>query len=324
MPARSKSQQRLFGMVHAYNKGEFHGSRQLRRMVANLSKRISGDDARHFAETPHSGLPERKEKKAGALDPAIFSRDVLKCATPRVVRDADGTVQVLVPRGNVPSDALLVAEREVSPLLAAWYAKRRSRTPSDTDLRRMYDVVQADARLFRRLKALGLVEAIRSGRAVRNRIVHQPGYVPSRADSERALRDYADAERIAGKSEKRAQVMIHPDAVQAMYARIEPRIEAMANRVSDRSRRRRSFLGNIVSGTFDGALWGSLVGGLGAGALGAWLASKAPGGANVPPDVLRSRLIGSGIRCGLWGAGKGAIAGSAIGLGVGAWNGIRE
>jgi len=253
-------------MVHAYNKGEFHGGRQLRRMVSDLSKRISGDDARHFAETPHAGLPERKEKKAGVIDPAI----------------------------------------------------------SDTDLRRMYDVVQADARLFRRLKALGLVEAIRSGRAVRNRIVHQPGYVPSRADSDRALRDYADAERIAGKSEKRAQVMIHPDAVQAMYARIEPRIEAMANRVSDRSRRRRSFLGNIVSGTLDGALWGSLVGGLGAGALGAWLASKAPGGTNVPPDVLRSRLIGSGIRCGLWGAGKGAIAGSAIGLGVGAWNGIRE
>ena len=66
MPAQSKSQQRLFGMVHAYNKGEFHGSRSLRRRVAALSRRISDADARHFADTPHDGLPERKgqEKKA--------------------------------------------------------------------------------------------------------------------------------------------------------------------------------------------------------------------------------------------------------------------
>ena len=60
MPAKSKSQQRLFGMVHAYNKGELHGSRSLRRRIAAISRHISDEDARHFAKTPHDGLPEKK------------------------------------------------------------------------------------------------------------------------------------------------------------------------------------------------------------------------------------------------------------------------
>lgn len=59
MPAKSKSQQRLFGMVHAYNKGEFHGPRGLRARLARLSKHISDEDASHFAQTPHKGLPEK-------------------------------------------------------------------------------------------------------------------------------------------------------------------------------------------------------------------------------------------------------------------------
>lgn len=64
MPAKSKSQQRLFGMVHAYNKGEFHGSRALRKRIAELSRHISDEDARHFAETEHTGLPEKKAQVA--------------------------------------------------------------------------------------------------------------------------------------------------------------------------------------------------------------------------------------------------------------------
>jgi len=60
MPAKSKSQQRLFGMVHAYNKGELHASRELRRRIAAISRRISDADAKHFAKTKHDGLPEKK------------------------------------------------------------------------------------------------------------------------------------------------------------------------------------------------------------------------------------------------------------------------
>lgn len=60
MPAVSKSQQRLFGMVHAYNKGELRAGRRLTGMVARLSEGISDEDARHFAKTKHDGLPEKK------------------------------------------------------------------------------------------------------------------------------------------------------------------------------------------------------------------------------------------------------------------------
>ncbi len=60
MPARSRSQQRLFGMVRAYNEGEFRGSGALRRRIAELARRVSKDDAEHFARTPHEGLPEKR------------------------------------------------------------------------------------------------------------------------------------------------------------------------------------------------------------------------------------------------------------------------
>ena len=60
MPAKSKSQQRLFGMLHAFNKGEFHGGKGLRKRLSEMSRHISDEDARHFAETPHKNLPEKK------------------------------------------------------------------------------------------------------------------------------------------------------------------------------------------------------------------------------------------------------------------------
>lgn len=61
MPAKSKSQQRLFGMVHAYQKGEFHGSKELRARIKSLAQNVSKTDAKHFAQTSHKGLPETKE-----------------------------------------------------------------------------------------------------------------------------------------------------------------------------------------------------------------------------------------------------------------------
>ena len=73
MPAKSKSQQRLFGMLHAYNKGELHGSKSLMRKMKSMSGRISDEDARHFAETPHKGLPEKKASVKTAGRPAYGS-----------------------------------------------------------------------------------------------------------------------------------------------------------------------------------------------------------------------------------------------------------
>lgn len=61
MPSHSKSQQRLFGMVHAAQQGELkHPSGKIRSMAKSISK----SDVTHFAQTKHKGLPE---KAAGAV-----------------------------------------------------------------------------------------------------------------------------------------------------------------------------------------------------------------------------------------------------------------
>lgn len=90
--------------------------------------------------------------------------------------------------------------------------KKAEQAPSEEDLRRMYDIVQSDAKLTRRIEGLGfgrdgeayrkaairlrvmeLARVLRDGKRVRNRIVHAPGYIPSKQDADRALRQYADA-----------------------------------------------------------------------------------------------------------------------------------
>ena len=64
MPAKSKSQQRLFGMVHAIQKGEAKPS-QFSKKIREMAKRVDPQDARDFAATNTKRLPE---KKAGLLD----------------------------------------------------------------------------------------------------------------------------------------------------------------------------------------------------------------------------------------------------------------
>ena len=84
--------------------------------------------------------------------------------------------------------------------------------PSEPELRRMYDVVQADARLSKQLEGLGfgrtgdayrnaalklrlmsLMSVLRDGKNIRNDIVHKPGYIPSEQSSARALLEYSQA-----------------------------------------------------------------------------------------------------------------------------------
>jgi len=183
MPAKSRSQQRLMAMVHAYNKGEFHGSRSLRRRVASVARHISDSDARDFARTPHDGLPERKE---------------------------------------------------------------------DT--------------------------------------------------------------------EKKAQVIVRPETMQAIYAQVPVRDYAGAMvPASIRSERRRSFLGSVLYGTGAGAV----LGGLAAGGLGTFVASNAARTSSLPVDEARAKIIEAALRCGLWGAGRGAAAGSVLGAGLGVLDKVR-
>lgn len=63
MPAVSESQQRLMGMVNAYQKGELKNPSA---KVKSVAKHIKHDDARDFAKTKHKGLPEKKGEDKSA------------------------------------------------------------------------------------------------------------------------------------------------------------------------------------------------------------------------------------------------------------------
>ena len=174
MPARSRSQQRLFGMVHAYNKGEFHGPKGLRSRIAQLAKRVSDTDAAHFAGTSHAGLPE-----------------------------------------------------------------------------------------------------------------------------------------------KRAQLYARPDQADELMRLLAPYATNGASFV--RSSRRRSFLSRIVPGMLIGAAFG----GLGYGALGAYLTARAGRPPHLSPDEFAGKMRDAALQMGLWGAGRGALAGGAVGAGLGVLDKIR-
>jgi len=59
MPAKSKKQQRFFGMVHARQKGKDVGGPD----VEKVAKDIEPEDAEDFASTKHKGLPEKVKEK---------------------------------------------------------------------------------------------------------------------------------------------------------------------------------------------------------------------------------------------------------------------
>lgn len=58
MPAKSKKQQRLFGMVHACKKYGKCASNEVKKIANKISKK----DAEDFAKTSHKSLPEKVEK----------------------------------------------------------------------------------------------------------------------------------------------------------------------------------------------------------------------------------------------------------------------
>lgn len=62
MPALSKSQQRLFGMVHAIQSGKAKPGK-FSKKIRSLAKRVDPESVGHFASTETKGLPEKKDKK---------------------------------------------------------------------------------------------------------------------------------------------------------------------------------------------------------------------------------------------------------------------
>jgi hypothetical protein len=75
--AKSKSQQKFFGMVHAAQKGDKPASKK----VADVAKDIGKKDAKDFASTKHKGLPDKAEKKK--VDESILTENTLQAIVRR-------------------------------------------------------------------------------------------------------------------------------------------------------------------------------------------------------------------------------------------------
>lgn len=60
MPAKSKKQQKLFGIVHSCQKGS-KSSICKSEKIKKLTSSVKDDDAKDFAKTKHKGLPEKVE-----------------------------------------------------------------------------------------------------------------------------------------------------------------------------------------------------------------------------------------------------------------------
>ena len=63
--AKSKSQQQLFGMVNAVQKGEMDAPSE---KIASMAKSIDPKDVDDFAKTKHKGLPDKVEKEQAVVE----------------------------------------------------------------------------------------------------------------------------------------------------------------------------------------------------------------------------------------------------------------
>jgi hypothetical protein len=84
MPSKSKSQQRFFGMVDAFKKGELKNAS---KSIKKAAEGMSMDDVRDFAKTKHKGLPEKVEENFIRLTEGEL-RDLLRYSVMRVLSEA--------------------------------------------------------------------------------------------------------------------------------------------------------------------------------------------------------------------------------------------
>ena len=63
MPAKSKKQQRFFGMVRAAQKGKLKAKGD----IARAAESMKPEDVKDFAATKHENLPEKKATAFGRL-----------------------------------------------------------------------------------------------------------------------------------------------------------------------------------------------------------------------------------------------------------------
>lgn len=83
MPSKSKSQQRFFGMVDAYKKGELKNpSEKIKKAADGMTKK----EVKDFASTKHKGLPEEVGENKVRIKESYLKK-VVREAVSRVLRE---------------------------------------------------------------------------------------------------------------------------------------------------------------------------------------------------------------------------------------------
>ena len=70
MPAQSKSQQKLMGIVHAIQKGDAN-PKDFSKGAQQMAKDMDPKDVKDFASTSHKGLPDTKDEEIKKLKERI-------------------------------------------------------------------------------------------------------------------------------------------------------------------------------------------------------------------------------------------------------------
>ena len=107
MPSKSKAQQRFFGMVDAYKKGEMKNASS---KIKKAAKGMSMDDVKDFAETKHKGLPEKVEENIIRLTENDLHRMVMEVVNRMITERREGDHKFV--KGDVPQDHIF-SEKEM-------------------------------------------------------------------------------------------------------------------------------------------------------------------------------------------------------------------
>ena len=147
MPAKSKSQQRFFGLVKAVQEGK---AKAPSKELAEAAKSLTRSQADDFASTPHKGLPEKKvlsaEEKAACFRLGAILAGAEHCVPVRVLADAvteKSAGLVSVNPGGLAKSIVTVSVLTGLPIgiashLVSKKVQARSKEERELELRRNY------------------------------------------------------------------------------------------------------------------------------------------------------------------------------------------
>ena len=128
MPAVSKKQQRLFGLVRAAQKGTLKGkaSPQVQRIASSMKKK----DVKKFASTKHKGLPNKKVRKES------FNEDYVKELEDGLVKmeypaydEVDKLMQKIAKENDIDTTTLHMAFKTKHLMVPDDWAKKKMMEP---------------------------------------------------------------------------------------------------------------------------------------------------------------------------------------------------